>query len=232
MTMKTLKKTEKNVGVFLVFLVVSATCVPILATIASIVLGIVSVFLILAMPIACFFTNGRKRLSNPFKHLPTLKLFHFPFLLFIVALVLFTPALFALSLILHWHLAAQIILGIVASLLVLAITVVSFFLISKSHNTSLTKAPKLKTENNEKCVSATKEDNNLDKSPLEIGISSNIQTGQNFSDNIEVEKEGKSSMEEDLFGNIQNVFSNLEDEDMDEKDSISDYGKNSMLDIT
>ena len=218
MTTKTLKK----IGIFCGLLIVSANCVPILATIASVVLGIVSVFLIVAMPIACFFTNGRKRLSNPFQHLPTLKLFHFPFLLFVVALVLFTPALFALSLILHWYCAAQIILGIVASLLVLAIIVVSFLCYSRqSYNTGLTKAPKLKTENNQKCVSATKEENNLDKSPLEIGISSNIQTGQNFSDNIEVEKDGKSSMEQDLFGNIQNVYSNLED--TDEEDPIPDY---------
>ena len=198
MTTKTLKK----IGIFCGLLIVSANCVPILATIASVVLGIVSVFLIVAMPIACFFTNGRKRLSNPFQHLPTLKLFHFPFLLFVVALVLFTPALFALSLILHWYCAAQIILGIVASLLVLAIIVVSFLCYSrKSYNTGLTKAPKLKTENNQKCVSAT-----------------NIQTGQNFSDNIEVEKDGKSSMEQDLFGNIPNVFSNLEYTDEEEPD--------------
>ncbi|MBQ9492011.1 MAG: hypothetical protein IJU86_04505 [Firmicutes bacterium] len=191
MTTKTLKK----IGIFCGLLIVSANCVPILATIASIVLGIVSVFLIVAMPIACFFTNGRKRLSNPFQHLPTLKLFHFPFLLFVVALVLFTPALFALSLILHWYCAAQIILGIVASLLVLAITVVSFLCYSrKSYNKSLD--PKLEVkkgkENDGKYVSEVKRQNNLGEE---------VSTWDKF----------------------QNVFSDLEY--MDEKDSIPDQIK-------
>ena len=188
MTTKTLKK----IGIFCGLLIVSANCVPILATIASIVLGIVSVFLIVAMPIACFFTNGRKRLLNPFQHLPTLKHFPCPFLLFIAALVFLTPALFALSLILHWYCAAQIILGIVASLLVLAITVVSFLCYSrKSYNKSLD--PKLEVkkgkENDGKYVSEVKRQNNL---------------GEEVS----------------TWDKLQNVFSDLEY--MDEKDSISD----------
>ena len=180
------------------------------------------------MSIACFCTNGRKLLSKPFKDWPTLKLFHFPFLLFVVALVLFTPALFALSLVLYWHLAAQIILGIMLSLFVLVATVAIFLYLSqKKSQQKFVYSSKVKKEkeNNEKCVFEIEKENNLGK---EISTLSNIQkeNDEKFVSE-EIEKKdifGMLQSNTDAFSKIKNVYSDIEG-----TDPIPDYMKKDML---
>ena len=73
------------------------------------------------MFILLLFPNGRKWLSEGVKYMKQLKIWQVICLLPVATVVLSTPALFALSLILHWHLASTIFCGVMASLLVIFI---------------------------------------------------------------------------------------------------------------
>lgn len=121
MAIKTLKKIGKTVACFLVALVAMTVIVPILATIISVVCGIISPFVILGMLVGLLTPNGRELLVKPYHYtIQWFKNWHLFCLCPIVSAVCSTPALFVLSLILHWHLAATIVLGIVVSLAIIA----------------------------------------------------------------------------------------------------------------
>lgn len=220
MIVQTVKRIIKITGVFFGLAIV----LPTLATILSVVLGIISLLTILIMLFSLFSAKKRKFLVRSASSCEKLKIYHLPLYLFVVAFVLSVPALFALSLILHWHLAAQIILGIVLSLLALAATLAIFLFCSRKKSQQkfvYSSKVKKEKENNEKCVSEIEKENNLDE---EIVAFRNIQTEKKSSDNIEVKKSSESSINDNPFGGIQNVYSNLEDED-----PIPDYMKKHML---
>lgn len=125
MDMLTAKKIAATACIFFVFLVISAIVVPVLAPILSAIFGTLSVIAFPMMFILLLFPNGRKWLSEGVKYMKQLKIWQVICLLPVATVVLSTPALFALSLILHWHLASTIFCGIMASLLIIVVTMFS-----------------------------------------------------------------------------------------------------------
>ena len=117
MTTLIAKKIGANLCMFFVFLIISAILAPIL----SVIFGILSAVTFPMMFILFLFPKGKKWLAKRVKWVKQLKIWQVICLLPIYTVVFSTPTLFALSLILHWHLASTIFCGIMASLLVIFI---------------------------------------------------------------------------------------------------------------
>ncbi len=122
MTMQAVKWIGKTIGVFDCF-IVAVIIVPIICGIS----GILSAISVAAIPVILFmllFSKGRKMLTERIIPIPTWSI---PFVLCATTLISSPPVLFALSLILHWHLATTIVLGIVASLVIIISSVLIFY---------------------------------------------------------------------------------------------------------
>ena len=124
-TTKTLKKIGKTIGVFFRSVVVYSIAVPILFTILSVLCGILLPFVSLSVFILLFSSEGRKYLGQHSTQVNKLTNWQCFCLFAIATIVSPTPVLFVLSLILHWHLAATIALGIVVSLSVIVVAICS-----------------------------------------------------------------------------------------------------------
>ncbi len=111
------KKIGANLCMLFVFCIISAILAPIL----SVISGILSAITFPMMFILFLFPKGKKWLAEGVKWMKQLKNWQVICLLPIAAVVFSTPTLFALSLILHWHLASTIVCGIVAFLLVILV---------------------------------------------------------------------------------------------------------------
>ncbi len=123
MTTLIAKKIGANLCMFFVFLIISAILAPIL----SVIFGILSAVTFPMMFILFLFPKGKKWLAKRVKWVKQLKIWQVICLLPIYTVVFSTPTLFALSLILHWHLASTIVCGIVASLLVILVAMLLVF---------------------------------------------------------------------------------------------------------
>ncbi len=123
MTMQAVKVIGKTIGVFIGCFIVAVIIVPIICGIS----GILSAISVAAIPVMLFmllFSKGRKMLTERIVPIPTWSI---PVVLYAITLISSPPVLFALSLILHWHLATTIVLGIVASLVIIISSVLIFY---------------------------------------------------------------------------------------------------------